>query len=773
MDKKSFISTKSIPSFTIFLPIISLLSITLFVLLMITNIKNELIEKEKHSFHESYDSSIQRLLKSRVDQAVTQIETILELEHSNHTQNMLSLLDDEILHYKKNSHRAQKTHLHAKKENDALYRVRIFDKGVALSQVCQALGIDNCPQTVPKQGGCISPGGKHKFHAKRHCVYAKEFDSRYFTVALNLKKFLTKHASEILKILEKVRFDKGEHFFIHRLDGTVLLNPDNKQSVGSNYFNISDKNGVKVHQQLLQDSGQGVYVQALSQKTGTDIYSEKLYYGRIYPSLGWIIATGVFHDEIITATQKIQEKKQLYFESKIREMLIIIVIVSTIILLLSLIIAKIINRIFSKFKSHIEEQNQALRNFNKELTDKVAQKTKELQRSESRYRTIFERSKDAVFILEEGKVSYCNETTLKMFGIHLKSSILGMPMTQFFPTYQPDGNHTERLFNDYLTITTTLGHSRFEWLAKKTDGRTFYVDIWLQSIELEGKKSIHVVLRDIDFQKKAQEKIKEQHKELMALNESLEERVDAEVQKNHEKEQLLLHQSRLAQMGEMISMIAHQWRQPLSAISTSSANLKLQIELDQYNSENFKQGLDNVDNYVQHLSQTINDFRNFFRPDNEQEECSLADLIERSIEIIKKSFENNEITVTIKQHKDITLYTYPHEIMQVVLNILKNAEDIFIEREIKPAELIIETREDDDNYIVAFEDNAGGIDEEIIEKIFDPYFSTKNKKNGTGLGLYMSKVIISEHCHGTLTADNTEAGARFTMTLPKQFNTKI
>lgn len=587
--------------------------------------------------------------------------------------------------------------------------------------------------------------------------YFKKVHHRDYLISFNREGFLKKHAQYIAQNLQKINTFSNSSFSIHKLNAQQELLP----FIHRGSMNIDRiLNERKFIQEVLLAKDKGTF------KSFTIDNKERLVYAQACPILRWVISIQARTDAPNTAHKLQKERRTIYFEKKSEELLIVIVIVSSIVLLLSLIVAKIINTIFTRFKKQIEDQNSALKSFNKELSHKVSEQTQELKESEARYRTIFERSRDGVVILNDECISYCNESTLKMFGIPLKSSLIGMPLSKLFPEFQPDGNASAKLLQDYLNITAALGHSRFEVLLEKANKETFYVDIWLQNIELKGQNTVHVVFRDIDFQKNAQEKIKEQHKELLILNETLEEKVRFEVLKNQEKEQLLVHQSRLAQMGEMISMIAHQWRQPLSAISTSSANMKLLIELDQYNKESFSRNLDQIDDYIQHLSETINDFRNFFKPDKQTEKTTLGEVIEKSLNIISPSLQGHEISVSQSVDKDVELHTYPHELMQVILNILKNAEDTFLERNIKNRHINIDYKKLEHTHKLSFSDNAGGIPLEIMERIFDPYFSTKHQKNGTGLGLYMSRVIIREHCRGTLSAYNSDEGAVFVIELP-------
>ncbi len=253
--------------------------------------------------------------------------------------------------------------------------------------------------------------------------------------------------------------------------------------------------------------------------------------------------------------------------------------------------------------------------------------------------------------------------------------------------------------------------------------------------------------------------------ELQELNQKLELRVKEEVQKSRQKDSILIHNSKLAQMGEMMSMITHQWRQPLSAISAASTGLQVKIELDKYDEKLFLNSLEKIEEYVHHLSDTINDFTKFFKPSKRKEDTTLEKLITKALFIISSSFVKNSIAVETNYQQDITLTTYSNEVIQVLINILKNAEVILLKREIKNPKIVINTYEKDSKKYIEIIDNGGGIDEDIIDKIFDSYFTTKDSDNSTGLGLYMSRFIIEDSCNGTLSVQNSNGGAKFTIVL--------
>jgi len=260
-------------------------------------------------------------------------------------------------------------------------------------------------------------------------------------------------------------------------------------------------------------------------------------------------------------------------------------------------------------------------------------------------------------------------------------------------------------------------------------------------------------------------------KELQELYASMDKKIKMGILENIETQKVMIYQSRLAQMGEMISMIAHQWRQPLGSISTVTASIKLKQSLKKFDLETpngreehiefLNTAIGKIENYINFLTNTIDDFRNFFKPEQEKENITLGNIITNTVKIIGKSLEVHNITLQIDNRSSREFLTYGAKMTQVLINLLKNAQDAIIEKKISYGEIWIRTYEDGEDLVLEVEDNAGGIDVEIIEKIFDPYFSTKKEKNGTGLGLYMSKTIIEEHVKGSLKVINTKVGAKF------------
>ena len=298
--------------------------------------------------------------------------------------------------------------------------------------------------------------------------------------------------------------------------------------------------------------------------------------------------------------------------------------------------------------------------------------------------------------------------------------------------------------------------------------RNIEVSIQLHNDIKNSEKQTQILNESLSIRVEEKTKeLKKQKDQLEQLTKTLELRVKEEVKHSRTKDQQLLHQSRLAQMGEMISMIAHQWRQPLNAISLTSSNLKFKCMMDDINNKEFEKELDLIEDYSEHLSETIDDFRGFFKDEKDEEITTLEKIINSTLDIVKISVENKNIKIITHFNCEVEFKTYPNKIKQVILNLIKNAEDILLENNIKNPTIIIETLYDlsDNAKILIVKDNAGGVPFSIIDKIFDPYFSTKIEKDGTGLGLYMSKTIIKEHCQGSLKVSNDSKGAIFEIKL--------
>ena len=261
--------------------------------------------------------------------------------------------------------------------------------------------------------------------------------------------------------------------------------------------------------------------------------------------------------------------------------------------------------------------------------------------------------------------------------------------------------------------------------------------------------------------------LKNTQDELEYLNHTLEERIKEEVEKNKKQQLMLFQQSRHAQMGEMIAMIAHQWRQPLNVLSLFIQKHYLRFKKGILEEGDFEIFMDKSMEQIDNMNNTIEDFRNFFKPKKESKIFNLHDSLEKVIGLIDPMLKQNSITLLLECGRDIDIKGYPNEFGQAVINVIKNAQDALMEKKIKNRIIDIKAAADEQTITLLIKDNAGGIPKERLDEVFIPYYSTK-EKNGTGLGLYMTKLIIEDHMGGTIEVSNDEEGAVFNMKIKKE-----
>jgi len=242
---------------------------------------------------------------------------------------------------------------------------------------------------------------------------------------------------------------------------------------------------------------------------------------------------------------------------------------------------------------------------------------------------------------------------------------------------------------------------------------------------------------------------------------NLESRIEEELNKRLEQEQILIQQSKLASMGEMIGNIAHQWRQPIAQIAAIFMNMKITYDFNNFTKDYLDSKIKEGNNLTNYMSQTISDFQNFFNPQGEKEYFSIETACKDAYFIVESSLKYHGINVEFNVIEDNEVYGYKNEYSQVILNIFSNAKDIILERKIESPKIVVEIKSGDEYAIVKIQDNGGGIKEELVEKIFEPYFTTKHKTQGTGIGLYMSKNIIERNMNGYINVKNKNSGACF------------
>ncbi|QEM68308.1 PAS domain S-box protein [Geobacter sp. FeAm09] len=308
----------------------------------------------------------------------------------------------------------------------------------------------------------------------------------------------------------------------------------------------------------------------------------------------------------------------------------------------------------------------------------------------------------------------------------------------------------------------------YEKEYRRKDGSVFPVELRTQLIRDDRGNpfAMWAIVHDITERKRAQDTLSQKSLQLEELNQSLEKRVAETVVELRQRDQMLFQQSRLAAMGEMVNNIAHQWRQPLNNVGLIVQNLHIAHQSGELTGEEFDREVAGAMQIIHHMSATIDDFRNFFRQDKDKRLFSVAKAVHLAVGLISAALKHGGITVELHLEEDVTAFGYKNEYAQVLLNIVSNAKDVLQERRVEDPRIVIRAFRDNDRSVVTVHDNGGGIGEDIRSRIFDPYFTTKSPDQGTGIGLFMSKMIIEKNMAGRLTAANAQGGAEFRIELP-------
>ncbi len=340
---------------------------------------------------------------------------------------------------------------------------------------------------------------------------------------------------------------------------------------------------------------------------------------------------------------------------------------------------------------------------------------------------------------KKNEVIYANNYAIAKFG-----EVVGRPSLISQPNSTDSSTKKENSY-EYYSETTQEWYAVTEKMTSWMDGRSVKVTICL----------------DITDRKVAEEQLRE-------INEHLEDRIEDAVGEIRKKDKLLVQQSKMSAMGEMIGAIAHQWRQPLNALGIVVQDFKVAYQLDELNSEYVDRMNSEAMGQIRHMSKTIDDFRNFFRPDKPRAEFVLQNSIVDVLNIISTQFASAKIKIETRfDTKPIVVDGYENEFKQVVLNLMSNAKDAILEKSFTDGKgkVVVGVHGDESVGIVSVLDNGGGIKDTVIERIFEPYFTTKEHGKGTGIGLYMSRMIIEDNMGGTILASNIGDGVEFRIEL--------
>jgi len=403
----------------------------------------------------------------------------------------------------------------------------------------------------------------------------------------------------------------------------------------------------------------------------------------------------------------------------------------------------------------------------KEEINKKELAQEKLRQSEEKFRILFDKAPVLLDAFDEnGSVVLWNQECERVFGWSLEEL---QKQDNALALFYPDVDQRQKVIESFKSGKYNVYE---EWSPITKDKKvlsTMWANVKLPSGE------VYSIGYDITQQREDERIIKEKtkqleyaKKELEDLNNSLEKRVEDEIQKNTQHQVMLMQQSKLAQMGEMIENIAHQWRQPLAQINScvlmiEGNALKQKKDIDKTVADQ----LNEIEDLTSYMSKTIDDFQNFFHPQKEKNEFYLKDAVDDVYKILKGALNTAQIKVQNNFDTNIKLFTHKKELEHVILVIINNAKDALIHNNIQNSEITIDAQESDESLKITICDKAGGIKVQPIEKVFEPYYTTKHKSQGTGIGLYMSKMIVDEGLGGKLLASNIDDGACFYIEIPK------
>ncbi|XPV68225.1 MAG: PAS domain S-box protein [Halarcobacter sp.] len=470
--------------------------------------------------------------------------------------------------------------------------------------------------------------------------------------------------------------------------------------------------------------------------------------------------------KINTPTQKklilLIKTKNTFFNKEYEERINRYLVVSVLVLLLSFIISFLFSKQLKKIIFTLK--NTQKENLN--LDEKVKAKTKELEESKKQLTDILDNVSDFIWQTDEnGKYTYVSPQIKDILGFDAKD-ILGKTPFDFMS--EEEEKKIKAIFFDLKNKKLSI--KNLENINIDINGK----EVWIETngnpiLDSTGKLiGYRGTDRDITKRKEQEKEIRKINNKLKELNKTLESKVQKELEKNKLHEVQIFNQAKMAAMGDMLGNIAHQWRQPLSYISTTASGIKLNHEFNILNHEDLPHAMDEIVAKTQYLSQTIDTFRNFLMEKKEYQNIILQDRVEIALNIVSASLKDNHIYL-----EKVMDYTNPintklvvGELSEVIINIINNAKDILLSRQIPNPWIVVELTQAENTAILSIEDNAGGIEPEVISRVFEPYFTTKDLSVGTGLGLYMSYKIVKESLKGKLSVQNSEFGAKFIIEIP-------
>ncbi len=518
--------------------------------------------------------------------------------------------------------------------------------------------------------------------------------------------------------------ESGYGFIVER-NGTILVHPSEEYVMREKIQNIELDLADKLDRFISGDIGTVTYL-------GKDRQKHVLSFSLIANS-DWFMCVTAPRDEAYSLTRK----TTMIFATEIA------LRVLGILALIALVVVSgsgLVLFFFSKrYSSAIQQHQEELTGINKDLEWNII-KRKEV---ETYYQTLFNVANDAILISKGSRISECNQKTMEVFGL-AKEVMLGKSMLDLSPVYQPDGELSREKLQDILHASHKGEQQIFRWSFIRADGVEFPASISLKIFRLNDEELTLSSIRDIS------------------------KRVDAEGQ--------LMQAQKMAAVGEMLAIIAHQWRQPLNTLSTYISSLQAAQYNDMLNKAFVEKLVSGANGQIHFMSKTIDDFRNFFKPSKAKGPVDVLEVVISAVKLMEAQMKHGGISLTVNNKSgssSLLVFGYRGEFVHVLVNIIANAKDAIsqhaAEADEQPAakKIAITVSTDEQTVLLHISDSGGGIPEHLLLQIFNPYFTTKGASSGTGMGLYMAKMIVEKEMNGELLAENTETGAKFTIKLKK------
>jgi PAS domain S-box-containing protein len=392
-----------------------------------------------------------------------------------------------------------------------------------------------------------------------------------------------------------------------------------------------------------------------------------------------------------------------------------------------------------KYSTAIEKHQLELTGINKDLEWNITRR-KEV---ETYYRTLFNVANDAILISKGALYSECNQRAREVFGF-TRDELAGKSILDISPPHQPDGGLSKDRLQKIIKAAHEGEQQIFRWSFIRSDGTEFPASVSLKIFRLDEEELTLSSIRDIS------------------------KRVDAEGQ--------LMQAQKLAAAGEMLGVIAHQWRQPLNTLSTYISSLQAAQMNNMLTKEFVEKLVTGAGGQIHFMSKTIDDFRNFFKPSKAKGPVDVLKVIINAVKLMEAQMTHTDISLTVRNttgEHSLIVYGYEGEFIHVIVNILANAKDAIVQHAEEAIDLqvlkkiTITVIARGNEILMEISDSGCGIPEHLLPRIFNPYYTTKAASSGTGMGLYMSKMIVEKEMNGELTAENTESGARFTIKLKR------